>query len=153
MEITLQRIALREKYTIGRLSVGGVKICDTLEDTVRDLNRNGTFDGDEKKIYGQTAIPYGRYEIVMNVRSPKFSLKPGYAWCGGYLPRLLNVPHFEGILIHALNTPEETEGCIGVGDNTVVGRITNSMNTLRYKVYPLLKAAAARGERIYITVV
>lgn len=153
MELKLVRIALRPTYTIGKLYIDGAYVCDTLEDTVRDLNKNGVFDGDEKKVYGETAIPYGRYEITMNVISPKFFQKAAYKWSGGYLPRLLNVPHFDGILIHAGNSAFDSAGCVLVGRNTVVGRLTESMDTLRYAVYPPLKAAAARGEKIYITII
>lgn len=152
MKLLLRRIARKSMYTIGKLYIDGTYVCDTLEDADRDLNRNGVFDNGEKKIYGQTAIPNGVYEITMKVKSPKFSKKASYAWCGGYLPRLLNVPHFEGILIHALNTADESEGCIGVGENKVVGKIINSMATLRHKVYPLLKKASDRGEKITIEI-
>lgn len=153
MKLLLKRIALRPTYTIGKLYIDSVYTCDTLEDCVRDLNKNGRFDNGEKKIYGETAIPYGAYEITMKVKSPKFSKKAAYAWCDGYLPRLLNVPHFDGILIHSLNTASESLGCIGVGQNTIVGRLTNSMWTLRNKVYPPMKAASDRGEKITIEVV
>lgn len=152
MKLLLKRIARKATYTIGRLYIDGVYVCDTLEDAVRDLNKNGVFDNGEKKIYGETAIPYGTYEITMKIKSPKFSQKAAYAWCGGYLPRLLNVPEFDGVLIHALNTASETLGCIGVGDNKVVGKILNSMYTLRYKVYPPLKESAIRNEKITITI-
>lgn len=153
MKLLLKRIALRPTYTIGKLYINGTYVCDTLEDTVRDLNRNGKFDNGEQKIYGETAIPYGTYEITMKVKSPKFSKKPTYDWCKGYLPRLLNVPSFDGILIHALNTANDSYGCIGVGENKIVGKILNSMNTLRYKVYPLLKESSDRGEKITIEIV
>lgn len=153
MKLLLKRIALRPTYTIGKLYIDGVLVCDTLEDPVRDLNKNGKFDNGEKKIYGETAIPYGTYEITMKVKSPKFSQKASYAWCGGYLPRLLNVPHFEGILIHAGTTAKDSAGCLLVGENTVVGKVLNSMNTLRYKLYPLLKAASDRNEKITIEII
>lgn len=153
MRLTLKRIALKPTYTIGKLYIDGAYICDTLEDAVRDLNKNGRFDNGEKKVYGETAIPYGTYEITMKVQSPKFSQKPAYAWCNGYLPRLLNVPEFDGILIHAGNTAKDSLGCPCVGENKEVGKVLNSMNTLRYKVYPLLKTASDRGEKIFIEVV
>lgn len=152
MKLLLKRIALRPTYTIGKLYIDGVYVCDVLEDAVRDLNKNGRFDNGETKIYGESAIPYGAYEITMKVKSPRFSQKPAYAWCGGYLPRLLNVPHFEGILLHAGNTAKDSHGCLLVGENKRVGVVMNSMWTLRNKVYPPLKSASDKGEKITIEI-
>lgn len=109
MKLLLKRIAYRPAYTIGKLYVDNVYFCDTLEDTVRDLNR-------EPKIPERTAIPAGEYQVIVN-RSPKF---------GRELPRLLDVPHFEGILIHRGNTAEDSAGCILVGENKAVGKVINS---------------------------
>lgn len=152
MKLTLKRIALRPTYTIGQLSIDGEYFCDTLEDTVRDLNKNGVFAVAGGKVYGSTAIPYGTYRVTLGVKSPRFSQKAAYAFCGGYLPRLLDVPQFEGVLIHIGNTPKDTDGCILVGRNTIVGQVTDSTATFR-ALYPRLKAAADRGEKIYIEVV
>jgi hypothetical protein len=151
MELTLKRIALRDTYTIGKLYINGEYECDTLEDTVRDLNKNGVFDNGEQKVYGKTAIPYGTYEVTMNVQSPKFSKKSAYSWCNGYLPRLLNVPSFDGILIHGGNTPEDTYGCILVGQNKVVGKVINSMDSLK-KLCTTLKVASLNKEKITIKI-
>lgn len=49
MKLTLKRIALRPTYTIGKLYIDDVYFCDTIEDTVRDLNKNGKFDNGEKR--------------------------------------------------------------------------------------------------------
>ena len=114
MKLLLKRIAMRETYTIGKLYVDGKYFCDTIEDKVRDLN--GVFDGNEKKVYGETAIPYGSYQVIVN-HSPKFKRE---------LPRLLNVPSFDGILIHRGNTASDSAGCIIVGENKVVGKVINS---------------------------
>ena len=97
MEILLKRIARRPTYTIGHLYIDGRYFCDTVEDTDRDLNRNGRFDNGEVKVYAQTAIPNGRYRVTMNVRSPKFSSRTEYNWWRvngryGYLPRPSNSP-------------------------------------------------------------
>ena len=132
MEILLRRIARRADYTIGRLYLDGEYVCDTLEDTDRGL----TCDMDEediyaKKQYGRTAIPTGVYDVTLSVVSPKFSKKSAYAFCGGRLPRLLQVPGWAGVLIHAGNTATDTAGCILVGRNTRVGALTNSLDTLR----------------------
>lgn len=132
MKLTLKRIALKPTYTIGKLYIDGTYFCDTCEDKVRDLNKNGDLnDVGEGKVYGKTAIPYGTYKVTLKVQSPKYSKRASYDWCKGYLPRLLNVPHFEGILIHAGNTAEHSAGCILVGENKVVGQVINSMATLK----------------------
>lgn len=151
MKLLLKRIALKPTYTIGCLFIDGTKVCDTLEDPVRDANRNGIFDNGEKKIAGQTAIPYGTYDITLSVQSSKYKDKAAYRFCNGYLPRLIDVPEFEGILIHIGNTAEDTAGCILVGENKEVGKVINSTTTFS-RLYPLLKAAADRGEEIKIEI-
>lgn len=135
MKLTLKRIALRSTYTIGRLYVDGDYFCDVLEDTVRDLNKNGKFDNGEKKVYGKTAIPYGTYEIKWTY-SPRFKK---------YTPQLMNVPSFEGIRVHAGNTAEHTEGCLLLGENKKVGMVLNSRATIN-KFYPIIKEACSKGK-------
>ena len=135
MKLTLKRIALRSTYTIGRLYVDGNYFCDTLEDTVRDLNKNGKFDNGEKKVYAKTAIPYGTYEIKWTY-SPRFKK---------YTPQLMNVPSFEGIRIHAGNTSADTEGCLLLGENKKVGMVLNSRATIN-KFYQLIKEACSKGK-------
>lgn len=144
MELTLKRIALKEEYTIGKLYVNGVYECDTLEDKVRDLTK-------EKKVYGKTAIPSGQYNITLGVQSPRFSTKTAYQFCAGYLPRLLNVPNFDGVLIHIGNKPQDSEGCVLVGQNKIKGQVINSTNTFR-KLYTKLEVAWVAGEEIFITI-
>ena len=135
MKLTLKRIALRSTYTIGRLYVDGNYFCDTLEDTVRDLNKNGKFDNGEKKVYAKTAIPYGTYEIKWTY-SPRFKK---------YTPQLMNVPSFEGIRIHAGSTPADTAGCLLLGENKKVGMVLNSRVTIN-KFYPIIKKACSKGK-------
>lgn len=119
MKLKLKRVAYRPTYTIGKLYIDDVYFCDTLEDTNRDENNNGQFDNGEIKVWGQTCIPFGKYKICM-MNSPKFKK---------VLPRLMAVPHFEGILIHPGNVPEDTHGCILVGENKEKGKVLNSTVT------------------------
>ena len=156
MELTLKRIALRSEYTIGKLYVDGEYVCDTIEDTVRDLDKDGKFANGEVKIPGKTAIPYGRYEITMKVKSPKYSNFTKYSWAkkyDGYLPRLLNVPHFDGVLIHVGNSALDSEACVLVGENKVVGKVINSVNTFRRLMDDYLVPAKKRNEKIVITII
>ena len=141
MKLTLDRIYKGKDYTIGKLYIDGAYFCDTLEDTVRDLP-------EEEKIYSQTAIPAGTYRITLNVVSPKYSKRKSYDWCGGRLPRLLNVPFFDGILIHAGNTAKDSAGCILVGENKEKGKVLNSMATLK-RLYSKLQSAK---DKIYIEI-
>lgn len=149
MELTLRRIARKSTYTIGWLYIDGEKFCDTIEDTDRGLNQSLPVSVNKaKKKAGVTAIPAGRYRITLNIQSPKFKDRAAYAFCKGYLPRLINVPAFEGVLIHIGNTPKDTEGCILVGVNNTVGKVTSSTKTF-VSLYERLKAA--KGD-IFITI-
>ena len=112
-----------------------IPICDTLEPTWRDYAHGG------RKIKGCSAIPEGRYAVVISY-SPRFKQ---------WLPILLGVPNFSGIRIHAGNTVKDTEGCILVGENREVGKVLDSrkwVNALKHKIV----AAKDRGEPVWINV-
>ena len=105
LDMKLVREQFKDTQTVGKLYLNGVYFCDTLEDKNRDLNKNGIFDGSEKKVYSETCIPFGQYKVIIN-QSPRFKR---------LMPRLLNVPHFDGILIHNGVTEKNSAGCILVG--------------------------------------
>jgi hypothetical protein len=153
MELLLERKWCKQDYTIGRLYINGEFFCNTLEDTVRDINKNGTFDCGEFKISGHTAIPYGEYEITLDVVSPKFSKYPFYKEvCNGKLPRLLNVPNFDGVLIHCGSTADNSAGCILVGNNTIKGGLTDSKKVFK-NLYSILNKANKNRDKIIIKIV
>lgn len=134
MKLTLKRIARKEGYTIGRLYIDDnpKPFCDTLEDTDRGLEQAMPLDMIKRiKVKGETAIPTGTYELSMRHISPKYSRKKAFAFTGGVMPRLLNVPGYEGVLIHSGNTAADSEGCILVGENKAVGKVLNSMATFK----------------------
>ena len=147
MELILERIAKRKSYTIGRLYIQKLVpeeyrtyeckeyFCDTLEPTWRDY-KNGAY-----KVKGRSAIPEGRYAVVISY-SPKFKQ---------WLPILLGVPKFEGIRIHAGNTAKDTEGCILVGKNKLVGQLVDSRIWL-YRLKKKIVEAKDKGEAVWITV-
>lgn len=136
MELTLTRTEKTKDYTMGSLEIDGEHFCDTLEPTWRDLGpgRPG------HKIAGRTAIPDGRYPVAVTW-SPKFKK---------WLPLLLHVPQFEGIRIHAGNTPDDTEGCILVGLRVKPGKVLDS----RLWEHRLVRRLASRplGEGVWISV-
>ena len=149
MELTLKRIARRDTYTIGRLSIDGKYFCDTVEDRDRGLDQRQPLQVNiARKKKGVTAIPVGTYRITLAVQSPRFSKQSKYAFCNGFLPRLINVPAFDGVLIHIGNTAADSEGCILVGENKEVGKVINSTATFQ-RLYAKLKESK---DEIYITV-
>lgn len=121
MEINLKLIrkTFSSISTIGDLNINGF-FCYTLEDFDRDLNRDGDLnDKGETKVHGKTAIPRGKYDVVIN-KSARF---------GVMMPLLLNVPGFEGVRIHSGNVSSHTEGCILVGSSKANNFIGNSKTT------------------------
>jgi hypothetical protein len=152
MKLHLQRIARKPGYTIGKLSMDGVYLCDTLEDTDRGLKQSMPLAEIRRlKQAGITAIPAGTYDVLVHLVSPKYATHPVYRPIGGKLPRLANVPGYEGVLIHIGNYPKDTEGCILVGKNKIVGAVLESTETFN-KLYTLLKEANKKGEQITVTI-
>ena len=151
MELILKRIAKRKTYTIGRLYIReqvmdeylpGTEdkyFCDTLEPTWRDYE-HGAY-----KVKGRSAIPEGRYAVVISY-SPKFKQ---------WLPILLGGPEFnrkwQGIRIHAGNTSEDTEGCILVGKNKIVGQVVDSRIWL-HRLKQKIVEAKDKGEAVWLTI-
>jgi hypothetical protein len=151
MELLLTRIAKKKTYTIGRLcilekvideySTGTAEryFCDTLEPTWRDYE-HGAY-----KVKGRSAIPEGRYAVVISY-SPKFKQ---------WLPILLGGPEFnrkwQGIRIHAGNTAQDTEGCILVGKNKLVGQVVDSRIWL-HRLKQKIVEAKDKGEAVWITI-
>lgn len=142
MTLELERRWKKADYTIGRLSLNGEFLCNTLEDTDRGLRK----DMDEDRVanlkrYGQTAIPTGKYKVILTF-SPKFKRE---------LPRLLDVPGFSGILLHRGNTHKDTLGCILVGENKAKGKVINSTKW-EERIIELIRDAIDRGEKVFIKI-
>jgi hypothetical protein len=112
MRITVQRTTFTDKSTIGQLLIDDRFFCYTLEDVDRHMEDGG------EKVYGETAIPRGVYDLTLR-DSQKF----------GLVPWIKNVPGFEWVLIHWGNKPEDTEGCILVGDEYLSDWISHSRST------------------------
>lgn len=134
MELILNRILLGNESTIGELFIDSKYFSDTLEDRVRPKG---------EKVYGETAIPEGTYEVKLTY-SPRFKK---------ILPEILNVPNFSGIRIHTGNSSKDTEGCILVGtwDGEKEDWISNSTVTYN-KIIPLLQKAVDNKEQVTITI-
>ena len=142
MELALVRFNGTEGYTSGRLYANGMFLCNTLEDEVREIDGAPT---SEWKVPKRTAIPRGRYRVVLTM-SPKF---------GRVLPEVLNVQGFSGIRIHRGNVSEHTEGCplVGLPDgNELDGWLGNSAKA-EGLVIAKIQEAIGTGKQVWLTVV
>lgn len=148
----LQGNVERQGYCIGSLYIDGLYYCDTIEDKDRGLDQKMDLKTiTNKKLKGITAIPTGIYRIAMNIQSPRLSKKAQYNFCKGYVPRLLDVKGFDGVLIHIGNTAEDSLGCILVGQNKVKGQVINSTATFK-KLYAIMKEAYDSKEDITLEI-
>ena len=135
MKLTLRREIFAPRYTEGKLYCNGKYIADTLEDTFRDLTK-------QKKVYGETAIPPGVYQVKVTMSNRFKKL----------MPILIDVPNFEGVRIHAGNKPEDTEGCILIGVKASAGLLTRSREKTQ-AVYDLIQNALNNREMVQIEVI
>ena len=117
----MRRIHNNERYCISRLYDAKTEewICDAIEDTVRDADHNGRIDNGETKVYGETAIPCGRYYVTFAKTRLDIGRKARY----GCIPLLHNVNSFSHIRIHPGETEKNSEGCILLGFNKEIGRM------------------------------
>lgn len=132
MKISVVRNVFNDSCTVGELFVDGVHECFTLEDVVRP-------DG-APKVFGQTAIPFGTYNVVVTF-SPHFNR---------LLPLLVDVPGFSGVRIHPGNTAADTEGCLLVGRQHTDNSVTESRLAFG-ALYAKIQAALAAGKPVTIT--
>lgn len=126
MELSLRRSAPKDGATLGEITINGEHQCFTLE---RDASE------------GKGSIPAGSYRIIV-AGSNRF---------GRLMPRLVDVPGFEGILLHSGNTAADTEGCILVGrveDDAWIGQSAAAFNDL----FPIIEAACRTEEGCWIAI-
>lgn len=137
MELKVVRFETSPDETFGRFLIDDKLKCLTLEDTYRKI-----------KIKGETRIQAGRYKVEL-YHSPSFSPKYGHK-----MLHVMNVPNFEGILIHCGNTNIDTHGCLLVGKKIGVlnhkRAVLDSKNAYK-EIYPIISEAILRGEEVFIT--
>jgi len=132
-----KRFIFTEKSTISKVyladDVGMQYLSYALED--KDLYLENP---DNEKVYGQSCIPIGVYELVIDYSS---HFKK-------YLPHLLNVPRFTGVRVHTGNRPEDTEGCVLPGMAISRDWVSHSKDAYNI-IIPLIKSSLERSEKVY----
>ena len=152
MKLKINRKWPKSGYVIGVFYVSGVRLCESLEDTDRGLLQNmPTGKINQLKLKGKTAIPKGTYRVTLSV-SPKFKDRIWGKKYGGLVPEILNVNGFSGVRIHPGNRASDTDGCPLIGDNTAVGRLTNSTKRY-YELMEKIMPAWQNGEEIVLEIV
>lgn len=142
MELTLKRETFTDESTIGSLYIDGVFECFILEDKDRGLTDTMPLaEIVAKKIYGLTAIPYGRYEVDWTL-SNRFKI---------FMPILKNVKGYEGIRIHKGNTQIDSLGCLICGTRKKNNMVTESTLATN-KLYNKIESAKKQGKKIFITI-
>lgn len=134
MRLRVARRWFTATSTVGQLYVDEVAECFTLEDVVR-RDPDPTTPANEAKVPGRTAIPAGRYRVVL---SPSRRFRE-------VLPELLDVPGFTAVRIHAGNTDADTEGCLLVGRERLPDHIGMSRAALT-ALLSKLHEGVAQGE-------
>lgn len=136
-KLTVVRTDLMPTCTLGLMDIDGHFECHTLEDTDRKLESNPT-----GKIYGETAIPRGKYVVVLDF-SHRFKQT---------LPHVLGVPLFDGIRIHAGNTEADTHGCILVGTYRTKAKTIAGSRDAMVALMIKLQHAVDSGQKIELEI-
>ena len=129
MKLEIPRLFYSEECTVSPVIAEGKFFGYCLEDTVRPAG---------VKIKGKTAIPAGKYEVVVTM-SNRFKR---------LMPLLLDVEGFDGVRIHGGNTHEDTEGCLLIAQNRISdSRIQGSLESVITKT---ILADAKKGIKSYV---
>lgn len=148
MKLLLERDTFTDKSTTGILyqefdegdgNFSYKEICYTLEDKCREeFGKPETF----VKVYGETAIPYGTYKVVMDF-SNRFQR---------IMPHLLDVKFFSGIRIHSGNSDLNSSGCVIVAKKRAKDMVFESKEYFLKEFNPWLKEVFDKGEEIWIEI-
>ena len=138
MRLRLERKAKKPTYTIGKLYVNDAYFCDTLEPRDRQLTQQmSAISIQNFKVIGKTAIPTGIYRVEMHMMMKRRCWRP----------QLMDVPGFSGIFIHEGNKPDETRGCILLGNNSIKGQVVNSAKYVT-ALKKAIEECDKRGEKV-----
>ena len=151
-EILVERNEYGANYTMGKMYVDGMPFGDTIEPASKHLSNSMPLSEiKEKKVYGKTCIPTGRYKLTW-AYSPRLGGRAYAKKYNGKFPLLNNVPGWSGVLIHPFNYGTESQGCISVGERWSAGKIINATKGFQDLMDFYLVPAFQRGQEVYITI-
>lgn len=140
MELHNYRYNFKDQFTQGLLHINKKFECYTLEDEIREV-----------KVWGETAIPAGRYQIKLRTEGrfhENYKVKFSDFHVG--MLHVTGVPNFEYILIHIGNTEKDTAGCLLVGNDVEASTLEESTKAYE-KMYRQVIVPLLKGEEVWIT--
>ena len=130
INLLLIRNTFSKKSTVGELFLNGERICDTLENSWQDNQRN------------ISCIPEGVYPVRLRL--------PRESGTRDYIHLLVkDVKDRDYILIHIGNTAKDTSGCILVGIGTEQDVVHNSVLAMDLLIKEILNLG---GENINLII-
>lgn len=135
LDLDLYRDVLTPSYTLGVMSADGAFLGYTVEDTDRQLENGGI------KLYGITAIPRGRYRVIVSL-SYRFKKR---------LPEILDVPQFTGVRIHGANDANQLLGCVGLGSERTDDGVRNCAMVKQHLI-EMIDAATDNKEEVWLEI-
>lgn len=142
LELAVTRNVKTDLSSIGKMTVDGKFLCLSLEDKDRDLVQSMPAEQIAKvKVFGKTAIPRGRYQVILSY-SNRFKR---------ILPEIIGVPGYVGTRIHPGNKPEDTEGCILTGTTSAANWVSASKMAFD-RLMAHLQPAFNQGQQVFITI-
>ena len=130
INLLLIRNTFSKKSTVGELFLNGERICDTLENSWQDNQRN------------ISCIPEGVYPVRLRL--------PRESGTRDYIHLLVkDVKDRDYILIHIGNTAKDTSGCILVGLGTQQDFVSNSTLAMNLLIKEILHLG---GENINLII-
>lgn len=136
MKLVLKRDVFGDTFTLGSLAADGKHLGFTCEDTDRRME-----DGHEK-VKGQTAIPRGKYSVILSF-SHRFQR---------VMPEVLEVPGFTGIRIHGGNTSDDTLGCPLLGIQRTQKGVAKCKE-VNERLINLIELAEEHGEDVTLEII
>lgn len=105
--VLVQRIRQGKQSTLSHLYIDGEFVCYVLEDAIRDV-----------KIKGETAIPTGRYSLVLNTYGAMNArYKRRFPDFHQGMIEIKEIPNYSYVYIHIGNNIGDTSGCVLVGNS------------------------------------